>query len=163
MAVRAKLPHASPWRVVMVADAPGRLIESDLVLNLNKPCALADTSWIKPGKTTFPWWNGFALDGVDFEPGLNTATAKHYIDFCAANGIEYHSLDGIANLAWYGGPIRPYEGAPITAGRPGLDLPEVLAYAKAKASKSASGCTTPRPKSTWSRRSRSTKSGASRG
>ena len=132
VAVRAALPHASPWRVVMAADRPGRLIESDIVLNLNKPCALTDTSWIKPGKTTFPWWNGYVLDGVDFKPGQTTATHKHYIDFCAANGIEYHSLDGLDNIAWYGGTIVPYTGAEPTTGLPGLDVPEVLRYAKAK-------------------------------
>jgi alpha-glucosidase len=132
LAVRAPLPHASPWRVVMAADRAGRLIESDLVLNLSKPCALTDTSWIKPGKTTFPWWNGFVLDGVTFQPGLNTATAKHYLDFCAANGIEYHSLDGLDNVAWYGGTIVPYRGADPTKALPDIDLPGVLAYAKSK-------------------------------
>jgi len=59
VAVRSSLPHNSPWRVVMVADRVGRLVESDLLLNLNDPCAVEDVSWIKPGKTTFPWWNGF--------------------------------------------------------------------------------------------------------
>jgi alpha-glucosidase len=132
LAVRATLPHASPWRVVMVADRAGRLIESDLVLNLSKPCALKDTTWIKPGKTTFPWWNGFVLDGVKFKPGLNTATTKYYLDFCAANGIEYHSLDGLDNVAWYGGTIVPYAGADPTKALPDIDLPEVLKYAKAK-------------------------------
>jgi alpha-glucosidase len=132
VAVRAALPHASPWRVVMVADRAGRLIESDLVLNLSQPCALKDLSWIKPGKTTFPWWNGFVLDGVKFKPGLNTATTKHYVDFCAANGIEYHSLDGLDNVAWYGGPIVPYKGADPTKALAAIDLPEVLRYAKCK-------------------------------
>jgi alpha-glucosidase len=149
LAVQAPLPHESPWRVVMVAwqtlpasdpsteagslrhDA-GRLIESDIVLNLNKPRAVKDVSWIKPGKTTFPWWNGYVLDGVSFKPGLNTATMKHYIDFCAANGIEYHSLDGLGNTAWYGGPINPYKGADPTTALPAIDLPAVLKYAKAK-------------------------------
>jgi alpha-glucosidase len=132
VAVKSALPHVSPWRVVMVADRAGRLIESDLVLHLNQPRALRDTTWIKPGKTTFPWWNGFVLEGVDFKPGLNTATAKHYIDFCAAAGIPYHSLDGVNDTAWYGGPIVPYKGADITKAIDGLDLPEVLRYAKSK-------------------------------
>ena len=86
VAVRADLPHDSPWRVLMIADKVERLVESDLVLNLNAPCALADTSWIKPGKTTFPWWNGFHEDKVPFQMGLNTETAKYYIDFCARPG-----------------------------------------------------------------------------
>ncbi|MFN0054869.1 MAG: glycoside hydrolase family 97 protein [Planctomycetales bacterium] len=132
VAVRHSLPHNSPWRVVLLGDRVGRLVESDIVLALNEPCALHDTSWIKTGKTTFPWWNGFYEEQVRFKPGLNTATAKHYIDFCAAAGIPYHSLDGVGNTAWYGGPIVPYEGAEPTQGVSGLDLPEVLKFAKAK-------------------------------
>jgi alpha-glucosidase len=132
VAVRTTLPHESPWRVLMIADKVERLVESDIVLNLNAPCALADTSWIKPGKTTFPWWNGFYEKNVPFKMGLNTATAKYYIDFCAEAGIPYHSLDGLDNVAWYGGPIVPYEGAGITKGIDGLDLQEVIRHAKSK-------------------------------
>jgi len=132
VAVRADLPHESPWRVLMVADKVERLVESDLVLNLNAPCAIADTSWIRPGKTTFPWWNGFYEKGVPFTMGLNTATARYYIDFCAEAGIPYHSLDGLDNVAWYGGSIVPYGGADITRGIEGLDLREVLNYARSK-------------------------------
>jgi alpha-glucosidase len=132
LAVRAALPHESPWRVIMVADKVERLVESDLVLNLNKPNAIGDVSWIKPGKTTFPWWNGFYEKDVPFKMGLNTETAKYYVDFCAEAGIPYHSLDGLDNVAWYGGPIVPYQGADITRGGKGLDLPEVIRYAKAK-------------------------------
>jgi alpha-glucosidase len=132
VAVRAGLPHESPWRVLMVADRLERLVESDLVLNLNAPCAIGDTLWVRPGKTTFPWWNGFYEENLPFKPGLNTATAKYYIDFCAEAGIPYHSLDGLDNVAWYGGPIVPYQGADITRGIDGLDLPEVLRYAKSK-------------------------------
>jgi alpha-glucosidase len=132
VAVRAALPHASPWRVLLLGESPGRLLESDLVLNLNEPCALGETSWVRTGKTTFPWWNGYHLEKVPFRPGLNTATMKHYIDFCAEAGIPYHSLDGIDDTAWYGGPIVPYKGADITRGLPGLDLPEVLRHARKK-------------------------------
>jgi alpha-glucosidase len=132
LAVKAALPHESPWRVVMVSQRAGRFIESDIVLNLSKPCIVNDTSWIKPGKTTFPWWNGYVLDGVDFKPGQNTATHKHYLDFCAANGIEYHSLDGLDNIAWYGGTIIPHGGGDPTKALPEIDLPELLEYANKK-------------------------------
>jgi alpha-glucosidase len=132
VAVRADLPHESPWRVFMTADKVERLVESDLVLNLNAPCALGDTSWIRPGKTTFPWWNGFHEVNVPFRMGLNTETAKYYIDFCAEAGIPYHSLDGIGDTAWYGGTIVPYQGNDITRGVEGLDLREVLRYAATK-------------------------------
>ena len=116
----------------MLGDRVGALVESDIVLTLNDRCAIEDTSWIKSGKTTFPWWNGFYEEHVPFKPGLNTATAKHYIDFCAASGIPYHSLDGVGNTAWYGGPIVPYQGADPTQAIEGLDLPEVLQHAKSK-------------------------------
>jgi alpha-glucosidase len=130
--VKASLPYTSPWRVIMLAEDPGRLIESDLIFNLSDPCALQDTAWIKTGKTTFPWWNGYHLEKVSFKPGLNTATMKHYIDFCAEAGIPYHSLDGIDDTAWYGGPIVPYKGADITKSLPTIDLPEVIRYAREK-------------------------------
>lgn len=129
--VLGKAPHASPWRVLMIADDPGRLLESHLVFHLSDPSAIEDTSWIKPGKTTFPWWNGYVLEGVDFEPGVNTATMKHYIDFCAEQGIPYHTLDGI-DIAWYGGPIQPEGPTDITRAAPSIDLPEVLCLAKEK-------------------------------
>ncbi len=132
LVVGASLPHVSPWRAVLLGDEPGRLIESDLILNLNEPCAIPDPSWIRTGKTTFPWWNGYFEENVSFRPGLNTATMKYYIDFCAASGIPFHSLDGLENTAWYGGPIVPYQGADITQALPTIDLPEVIRYAQQK-------------------------------
>jgi alpha-glucosidase len=129
--VVGKAPHASPWRVLMVADDPGRLITSHLVFHLSAPSAIEDTSWIMPGKTTFPWWNGYVLEGVAFTPGVNTATMKHYIDFCAEHGIPYHSLDGL-DIAWYGGPIEPEGPTDVTRTAPSIDLPELLRYARAK-------------------------------
>ncbi|MCO8124779.1 glycoside hydrolase family 97 protein [Stieleria sp. TO1_6] len=124
-------PHASPWRVMMVGDDPGRLLESNLIFNLSDPPKIEDTSWIKPEKTTFPWWNHYVLEGVDFEPGVNTATMKHYIDFCAQHNIPYHSLDGL-DIAWYGGPIAPNGPTDITTAAPSIDLPQLLDYAKQK-------------------------------
>ncbi len=132
IAVRARLPHDSPWRLILASDDPRKLVESDTVLKLNAPSVIKDTSWIKPGKTTFPWWNDFFETGVPFEMGLNTATAKHYIDFCAQYGIPYHSLDGVNDVAWYGGRIAPYEGTDITRGIEGLDLQQVIAHARRK-------------------------------
>ncbi len=129
--VKASLPHLSPWRVLMIGD-PGRLIESNLITNLTPPNAIGDTSWIRPGKTTFPWWNGYEVGDAGFHGGQNTQTHKHYIDFCASANIEYHSLDGFNNVAWYGGPIRPYRGADITKSLPDIDLPELIAYARQK-------------------------------
>lgn len=129
--VIVKAPFVSPWRILMVGDDPGRLIESNLVFNLSEPSKIKDPSWIKPGKTTFPWWNHYIVGDVDFEPGVNTATMKHYIDFCAEEGIPYHSLDGL-DIAWYGGPIRPDGPTDVTTADPAIDMPELLRYAKEK-------------------------------
>ncbi len=129
--VIATQPLESPWRLLMIADDWGPLLESNLVFNLSDPCEISDCDWIKPGKTTFPWWNHYVLGDVDFEPGVNTATMKHYIDFCAENGIPYHSLDGL-DIAWYGGPIAPQGPTDVTTPAPSIDMPELLEYAQAK-------------------------------
>lgn len=131
VAVVAELPAETPWRVIFVAQHAHELIESDLPLKLNAPSVIGDPSWIVPGKTTFPWWNGFYEEGIPFESNLNTDFAKYYIDFCAEYGIPFHSLDGENHLAWYGGPIG-YQGDDPTTATAGLDLQEVLTYAKQK-------------------------------
>ncbi len=134
--VRGKTPHRSPWRALMIGETAGRLIESNLVTNLNEPSVIKDTSWIRPGQVQFPWWNGYFMPGGEtapVPPGLNTWTLKRYIDFCALNGIPYHSLDGFeSGPAWYGGPVTPYEGQDLTKAIPEIDLQEVLGYGKAK-------------------------------
>lgn len=129
--VEATLPHSSPWRVMFISDQPSDFLESNLIFDLNAPSKIKDPSWIRPGKTTFPWWNNYVLKNVDFKPGLNTQHHKHYIDFCSEQGIEYHSLDG-TDKAWYGGPINPKGPTDITTGIEGLDVAEVFRYAKEK-------------------------------
>lgn len=123
--------HVSPWRVVMLGDAPGRLIESNLVTLLNPPADGRDWSWVKPGKTSFPWWNDYVWPGQTFTPGLNTATMNAYIDFDADHGIPYHTLDGVNGQAWYPGPIDP-DGSvqDLTRARTGIDMDAVLAHAR---------------------------------
>jgi alpha-glucosidase len=132
IAVRAALPHVSPWRLILIGKEARQLLESDTVLKLNAPSVIKDISWIKPGKTTFPWWNDYYEVGMPFKMGLNTETARYYIDFCAEYGIPYHTLDGVNDLAWYGGHIVPYEGADITKAIKGLDLKEVIRHAQQK-------------------------------
>lgn len=129
--VVARSALTTPWRVLMMSNRLEELLESNLIFNLNAPSRIADPSWIKPGRTTFPWWNGYVLEGVDFKPGLNTATYKHYIDFCAKYGIEYHTLDG-TDTAWYGGPIVPDGPTDVTKSVPEIDMPELLRYAQEK-------------------------------
>jgi alpha-glucosidase len=93
-AVAGETPMATPWRVIMVNAQPARMIESNyLILNLNPPCALADTSWIKPGKTGLFWWLGSYPYPVNFTPGINTETFKHFIDFSSAHRFEYFLFD----------------------------------------------------------------------
>jgi alpha-glucosidase len=121
-------PKATPWRVLMVAPTPGRLIETNyLVLNLSQPCVITDTSWIKPGKAAWDWWSGSYATGVPFKPGMNTATMKHYIDFAAAHKLEYMLVDaGWAPLS----PDRRIED--ILRYIPEVDIPGIIAYGKAK-------------------------------
>jgi alpha-glucosidase len=126
--VIAKLPKSTPWRVIMIGPDPGRFIETnDIILNLSAPCAIADTSWIKPGKAAWDWWSGSYATGVDFKPGMNTATMKHYIDFAARHGLEYMLVDaGWAPMS-EDGRIED-----ILHYRPEVDVPGIIAYGKAK-------------------------------
>ena len=88
-AVEATTPKSTPWRIVMVNSRPGALIENSfIVLNLSAPCALSDTSWIKPGKSAWDWWSGSFARNVSFKPGMNTETMMHYVDFAARHKFE---------------------------------------------------------------------------
>lgn len=126
-AVAEKAPSVCPWRVLLIGDSPGKLIESNIVSSLNPPSAISDTSWIKPGKAAWNWWSGAQAEGVDFQPGMNTATIKHYIDFAAQSKLEYMLID--AGWATPGEENRP---ADITQPIPAVDMPEILRYAKSK-------------------------------
>ena len=86
-------PRSFPWRICIVADNDAELLDDDMVFRLSQPNAIGDTSWIKPGKVAWDWWNDWGLYGVDFEPGINNRTYEYYIDFAARNGIEYVILD----------------------------------------------------------------------
>ena len=83
-----------PWRGVIIGDGGwNSLANNNLVWELADECRLEDTSWIKPGKVAWEWWNDWGLEGVDFEPGINNETYKYYIDFASRYGIEYVILD----------------------------------------------------------------------
>ena len=120
--------HPTPWRVLMLGDSPGALVESDLVARLNPPTPIADTSWIRPGKSAWDWWSGGLAPDVP-EPGMNTATIRRYIDHAAALGLEYMLIDD----GWYVGSTgdgRYNPKADITRPVPGLDLEALLAHAR---------------------------------
>lgn len=111
-----------PWRVIaMGKDA--EIASTNLSYLLAEPSRISDTSWIKPGKVAWDWWNSWNLTGVDFEAGINTATYKHYIDFAADNGIEYVILDD----GWAAG-----KGEDLFIINPDIDLEEIISYAKGK-------------------------------
>ena len=133
--VKASLPHHSPWRVMMISDRIGALIESNLVTNLAEPCRIQDLSWIKPGKTTFPWWNGNVVPDTINAPGNNFVTNKYYIDFCARNNITYHSVVEYGLHEWYtndGAGFVPGPHADVTKPVAGLDMKEICDYARSK-------------------------------
>jgi alpha-glucosidase len=133
--VKANLPHHSPWRVLLISDRVGALIESNIITDLAEPCRIKDVSWIKPGKTTFPWWNGNVVPDTINAPGNNFVTNKYYIDFCARNHIEYHSVVEYGLHEWYtsdGAGFVPGPNADVTKPVPGLDMKEICDYAKSK-------------------------------
>lgn len=86
-------PRNFPWRVAVVTTRDTQLAASNLSYLLAEPSKLSDTSWIKPGKVAWEWWNDWNLCGVDFKTGVNNATYKAYIDFASLYGIEYVILD----------------------------------------------------------------------
>jgi alpha-glucosidase len=131
--VQASLPHVSPWRVLMISDRIGDLIESNILTSLNEPCKIKDLSWIKPGKTTFPWWNGNVVPDTLNAPGNNFVTNQYYIDFCARSGLEYHSVVEYGLHQWYtddGVNFQPGPHPDVTRPVPGLDMKEICDYAK---------------------------------
>lgn len=118
----------SPWRVVMLGDTAGELIESTLIGNLNPPTALKDTGWIKGGKTAWDWWSGPYLP-PPLKGGTDMRTIKRYIDFASDSGFPYMLIDeGWCLNSGVGGSAPP--DADITRTKPGIDMPELVRYAK---------------------------------
>jgi alpha-glucosidase len=113
--------RAYPWRVLGIAATDGDLITNSLVYLLQHPSQIADTSWIKPGKVAWDWWNDRNLAGVPFKPGVNTETYEFYVDFAARAGLEYIILDE----GWY-------KTGHLLQVTPDLDMPAVLAHAREK-------------------------------
>jgi alpha-glucosidase len=129
IAVRRATPVEAPWRVILVGTEPGRLVESTIITSLNPPSAIADTSWIKPGKTSWDWWSGSYATGVNFKTGMNTATMEHYVDFSAESGMPYMLIDA----GWAKRGTGPNDsGSDLTATSPNIDMPAILAHAKQK-------------------------------
>lgn len=124
-AVHASLleePLFTTWRVAMVADTPGKLIESNLVQLLATPSKIADTSWIKPGKSAWDWWNGWAVNIPG--AGINTATYKAYIDFAQAMNLDYILIDE----GWYKGSSEGARPSDVTTPIAAMDMPGLVKY-----------------------------------
>jgi alpha-glucosidase len=108
--VTNSLPLTTPWRFIMAGDSPGQLLENNFfVLNLNAPCAMTNTSWIKPGKAMR-------------ETTLQTVSGMACVDFAAKHHISYIEFDA----GWYGP-----EGSTLIATNAisSLNLPGVISYA----------------------------------
>lgn len=116
--VKATLPHHSAWRVLLVGDEPGRLVESNVLTNLNPESEIADTSWVHAGRATWDWWNGSL--GADGKPSYTTDTMKFYVDFAAKSGFEYMLVDA----GWSDRDITRMNGK--------VDIPELVKYAAQK-------------------------------
>jgi alpha-glucosidase len=110
-----------PWRIIGIAERDADLLTNQLTWLLAKPSEVNDTSWIKPGKVAWDWWNANNVYGVDFKAGINTATYKYYIDFAAKYRIPYIILDE----GWY-------ELGNLLEVVPEINMEEILAYAKQK-------------------------------
>ena len=118
-------PYATPWRVLLVAERPGQLLENNyLIQNLNPPTALADPSWIKPGT-------------VMREVTLSTEGARRLVDFAVEQQIDYLHFDA----GWYGYEYDHLSDATTVTVDPrrnpkgDLDLPEAIRYAASKGKK----------------------------
>jgi len=120
-------PLRTPWRVVMLGDSPRALVESSLVSTLGAPSRVADTSWIRGGKAAWEWWSNWHAPIEN--AGRNTETYLAYIDFAVEMGFEYLLIDE----GWYQGSSLSFrEGSDVTRPIPELDMPGILAHAKAR-------------------------------
>jgi alpha-glucosidase len=119
LAATGALPYHSSWRVLLVADEPGKLMESTIITDLNSPNRVQDTSWIRPGKASWNWWAGDI--GPDGKSAYTTKNMEYYVDFAANSGFPYMLLDA----GWA-------DGGNITKLRGNVDVPELVRYAAAK-------------------------------
>jgi alpha-glucosidase len=127
---KVEVPFITPWRTIQLADEPGELIESSLILNFNEPDSLEDDSWIRPMKYVGIWW-GMHIGKYTWtagpKHGATTENAKAYIDFAAENGIP-----GVLVEGWNKGWEEWADGVEfkMTEAYDDYDLEEVAAYAQ---------------------------------
>lgn len=119
----------SPWRTIIIAQTPGELMTSRLMLNLNEPSKIEDTSWIEPGRYIGVWWSIHKKQNTwEMGPthGATTQNVKRYIDFAARHGFSGVLAEGW-NQGWGRGEkisyLKPY---------PDFDIEAVCSYALSK-------------------------------
>ncbi|WP_321281454.1 glycoside hydrolase family 97 protein [Marinifilum fragile] len=130
--VKAKGSVKSPWRTITISKSAAGLVESNLIQNLNDPCALDDTSWIEPMKYIGVWWGmhlGVETWTMGPQHGATTENMKRYIDFAAENGVHAVLAEGW-NTGWenWGKPRAFDQQTPYAD----YDFDEIVRYAKAK-------------------------------
>ncbi len=126
--------RTTPWRTIIITDRAGGLIESHLMLNLNEPCKIEDTSWCKPGKYIGIWWELHKYMRTWYygpQHGATTERTKEYIDFAAAHNIQAVLVEGW-NKGWDGNWMKNSTGFSFTEAYPDYDFDEVMKYAASK-------------------------------
>ena len=110
-----------PWRIIGYAGKDTELPVNNLTWLLAEPSRLDDFSWVKTGLSTWDWWNGFKLLGVDFPCGINTETYKYHVDFAERFGLKFVVVDE----GWYKAPdlFKPI---------PEMDIKGLCDYAASK-------------------------------
>jgi alpha-glucosidase len=132
--VYAKAPFSTPWRTIIVAENPGELVTSTIMLNLNEPSVLQDVSWIEPSKYIGIWW-GMHMEkytwGQGPRHGATTENTMRHIDFAAENGFGGVLVEGW-NYGWDGRWFEDGTGFSFTQSYPDFDLEKVGLYAASK-------------------------------
>lgn len=126
--------RVSPWRTLIVADKAGDLLLSRLMLNLNEPSKIEDTSWIKTGRYIGIWWGMHTGDYTWLngpKHGATTQNAKTYIDFAAKHDFAGVLIEGW-NWGWENDWTKEGDKFSFTKAYPDFDLDEITAYAKSK-------------------------------
>ncbi|MDA3905526.1 MAG: glycoside hydrolase family 97 protein [Bacteroidales bacterium] len=130
--VKVQTPFITPWRTIQIAEKAGDLISSNLILNLNEPNVLENTSWIKPMKYNGVWWEiHIGKSSWDYgtgKHGANTANTKKYIDFAAKNNIHGVLVEGW-NTGWKDWGDKTFS---LTEPYPDFDIAEIVRYGKEK-------------------------------
>ena len=130
--VRKSNHFTTSWRTIQIAPEAVGLINSSLILNLNDPCVLETTDWIRPLKYIGVWWGmhlGVETWKMDERHGATTVNAKKYIDFAAANNIEAVLFEGW-NEGWESwGGMQNFD---FTKPYADFDIDEIVRYAKEK-------------------------------